>query len=66
MLNEFYRVPFRKKIYRTLAGVQADLEAWGEEYTYQRPHQGRGCYGKTPLQTCRASVSLAKEKLLAA
>lgn len=66
MLNEFYRVTFRKKIYRTLEGLQADLDAWMEEYTYQRPHQGRWCYGKTPMQTFRDSVSLAKEKILAA
>ena len=27
-LNEFYRVAFRKKIYRTLEELQADLDAW--------------------------------------
>jgi transposase InsO family protein len=66
MLNEFYRVTFRKKIYRTLAELQADLDGWMEEYNHQRPHQGRWCYGKTPMQTFRDSVSLAKEKILAA
>ena len=30
MLNEFYRVAFRKKIYRTLEELQADLDAWIE------------------------------------
>jgi hypothetical protein len=66
MLNEFYRVTFRKKIYRTLGKLQTDLDAWMEEYNHQRPHQGRWCYGKTPMQTFRDSVSLAKEKMLAA
>jgi transposase InsO family protein len=66
MLNEFYRVTFRKKIYRTLEELQADLDGWMEEYNHQRPHQGRWCYGKTPIQTFRDSVSLAKEKILAA
>jgi transposase InsO family protein len=28
MLNEFYRVAFRKKIYRTLDELQADLDHW--------------------------------------
>ena len=28
MLNEFYRVAFRKKIYRTLEELQADLDGW--------------------------------------
>lgn len=31
MLNEFYRVTFRKKIYRTLEELQTDLDAWMEE-----------------------------------
>jgi transposase InsO family protein len=66
MLNEFYRVAFRKKIYRTLEELQADLDAWIEEYNQQRPHQGRWCYGKTPTQTFVDSVPLAKEKMLAA
>lgn len=66
MLNEFDRVTFRKKIYRTLEELQADLDAWMEAYNQHRPHQGRWCYGKTPMQTFRDSVSLAKEKILAA
>jgi transposase InsO family protein len=66
MLNEFYRVVFRKKIYRTLEDLQADLDGWIEEYNAQRPHQGRWCYGKTPMQTFVDSVPLAKEKILAA
>ena len=66
MLNELYRVAFRKKIYRTLEELQADLDTWLQEYNEQRPHQGRWCYGKTPLQTFVDSVPLAKEKMLAA
>jgi transposase InsO family protein len=66
MLNEFYRVAFRKKIYRTLEELQVDLDSWMAEYNQQRPHQGRWCYGKTPMHTFIDSVSLAKEKMLAA
>jgi transposase InsO family protein len=66
LLNEFYRVAFRKKVYRALDEVQVDLDAWLQEYNEQRPHQGRWCYGKTPWQTFLDSVSLAKEKMLAA
>ena len=47
MLNEFYRVAFRKKIYRALEELQADLDAWMQEYNERRPHQGRWCYGKS-------------------
>ena len=66
MLHEFYRVSFRKKIYPTLEQLQTDLDGWLQEYNEQRPHQGRWCYGKTPRQTFIDSVSLAKEKILAA
>jgi transposase InsO family protein len=40
-LNEFYRVAFRKKVYGSLAELQADLDAWLREYNESRPHQGR-------------------------
>jgi transposase InsO family protein len=66
MLNEFYRIAFRKKIYRTIDELQADLDAWMREYNAERTHQGRWCYGKTPLQTFLDSLELAKEKLFAA
>ncbi len=66
MLEEFYKVAFRKKLYRNLDELQADLDAWLEEYNERRPHQGRWCYGKTPMQTFLDSIPLAKEKLLVA
>jgi hypothetical protein len=47
-LNEFYRVAFRKKVYRSSDELQADLDAWIKEYNKARPHQGRWCFGKTP------------------
>jgi transposase InsO family protein len=64
MLNEFYRVAFRKKLYRALEELQTDLDAWLTQYNETRPHQGRWCYGKTPMQTFLDSVPLAEEKLL--
>ena len=33
-------------------------------YNEVRPHQGRWCYGKTPMQTFVDSVALAREKIL--
>jgi transposase InsO family protein len=66
VLNEFYRVAFRRKLYTTLEELQADLDAWMREYNEERPHQGRWCFGKTPMQTFKDSLPLAKEKMLAA
>ena len=62
----FYRVAFRKKIYKTLEELQTDLEAWLKRYNEERPHQGRWCYGKTPMQTFVDRIPLAKEKMIAA
>ena len=66
VLNEFYRVTFRKKIYKTLDELQVDLDAWIKLYNERRPHQGRRCYGKIPMQTFIDSIALAKEKMNAA
>jgi transposase InsO family protein len=66
ILNEFYRVAFRKKVYTSIAELQADLDTWLAEYNKERPHQGRWCYGKTPMQTFIDSVPLAREKNVAA
>ncbi len=66
ILNEFYRIAFRKKIYLSLDELQADLDQWVRAYNEERPHQGRWCYGKTPMQTFLDTIPLAKEKLVAA
>jgi transposase InsO family protein len=66
VLTEFYRIVFRKKLSPSLEDLQAALQKWLREYNEERPHQGRWCYGKTPMQTFVDSIPLAKEKLLAA
>jgi transposase InsO family protein len=66
VLNEFYRIAFRKKLYCSIEELQIDLDAWLCEYNEQRPHQGRWCFGKTPMQTFLDSVKIAQEKQLAA
>lgn len=62
--EEFYATAFRRKIYSTLAELQKDLDEWISYYNQQRPHSGRYCYGKTPMQTFEESLPLAKQKLL--
>jgi transposase InsO family protein len=66
VLDEFYRVAFRKKIYGSIAELQADLDEWVAGYNEQRPHQGRWCFGKTPMQTFLDAIPLAREKMIAA
>lgn len=66
MKDEFYAVAFRRKLYTALEELQADLDAWIQEYNEQRTHSGRYCYGKTPMQTWRDSKHLALEKQIPA
>ena len=64
MQDEFYATAFRKKIYNNIDELQADLDIWLEYYNNERPHSGKYCYGKTPMQTWNESIHLAKDKLL--
>jgi transposase InsO family protein len=66
VLDEFYRVAFRKRLYRSVAELQADLDAWIEDYNERREHQGRWCFGKTPMQTFIDAKPIAQEKMIAA
>lgn len=36
MLDEFYRVAFRKKLCATIDGLQADLDDWVGNYSEER------------------------------
>lgn len=62
--DEFYQTAFRKKLYVSLEELQADVDAWIEEYNTQRTHSGKYCYGKTPMQTFLDSIHLTKNKML--
>ena len=64
ILNEFYQVALRKRIYKSIDELQIDLDEWIDDYNTNRTHQGKYCYGKTPYQTFIDSMDLAKEKYL--
>jgi len=64
MQDEFYATAFRKKIYSSIEELQTDVDVWLEYYNTNRPHSGKYCYGKTPLQTWDDSLHLAVEKLV--
>ena len=51
VLNEFYRITFRKKLYSDLEALQKDLDEYIELYNYERTHQGKRCKGRTPIET---------------
>ena len=51
ILQEFYQVTFRRKIYRSVEELQKDLVDWLAYYNNKRTHQGKMCCGRTPMQT---------------
>ncbi len=62
--EEFYSVAFRKTVYRSVEHLQADLDLWLDSYNLNRTHQGKYCFGKTPMRTFLDSKHLAKVKML--
>ena len=66
VLDEFYRVAFRKRVYASITELQANLDAWMRTYDETREHQGRWCFGKTPMATFLDAKPLAQEKMIAA
>ncbi len=64
--DEFYRIAFRKRLYASIGDLQDDLDLWVKSYNEERPHQGRWCFGKTPLQTFLDAIPIAREKMIAA
>jgi transposase InsO family protein len=64
MKQEFYDIAFRKKIYSSVEELQIDVDHWIAKYNETRPHSGKYCYGKTPMQTFREAKHLATEKTI--
>ena len=64
ILQEFYQVTFRKKIYTALDELQKDLDAWLIYYNNVRTHQGKMCCGRTPMDTMLAGKAIWVEKNL--
>jgi hypothetical protein len=62
--NEFYASAFRRKLYRSLEELQKDVNEWVNCYNYERTHSGKYCFGKTPMQTLKDSMSIVQAKHL--
>ena len=64
VLNEFYQVNFRKKIYSDPEALQNDLDEYIAEYNWKCTHQDKRCKGRTPMETFIESKKLFNEKSL--
>ena len=65
ILQEFYQITFRKKLYSSLEELQVDLDDWLKFYNTERTHQGKMCCGRTPLETLLDGKRIWAEKDLA-
>ena len=63
ILEEFYQVAFRKKIYDNLDELQIDLDKWVAHYNNERTHQGKMCCGRTPMETFLDGKKIWQEKV---
>lgn len=64
ILQEFYQITFRKKIYNDLESLQTDLDEWLLYYNRERTHQGKMCCGRTPWDTLIDGKQIWQEKYL--
>ena len=64
ILQEFYQITFRKKLYETVEALQADLDQWIDFYNTERTHQGKMCCGRTPIETMIEGKKIWKEKFV--
>jgi len=64
ILNEFYMLTFRKKLYSDLETLQTDLDNWLDYYNNERTHQGKMCCGRTPMETLLDGKRIWEEKNL--
>lgn len=62
ILNEFYRVAFRKNLYQSGEEMQKDHDEWLEHYNNVRTHQGKRCQGRTPMDTLKAGMEAVRQK----
>nr|CDI29421.1 hypothetical protein RMONA_3830 [Rickettsia monacensis IrR/Munich] len=51
-----------KKFYNSLDELQTDIDNWLVSYNNARPHSGKHCFGKTPMQSFTDSLYIAKDK----
>lgn len=65
ILQEFYQVTFRKKLYLNMESLQIDLDEWMQSYNHERTHQGKMCCGRTPIETFLDGKQIWREKLIA-
>ena len=64
ILQEFYQITFRKKLYENMESLQKDLDELLVYYNNASTHQGKVCNGRTPMETLLSGKQVWREKNL--
>lgn len=64
ILDEFFKVAFRKKLYADLESLKQDPGRLAGVLHAQRTHRGKMCCGRTPLARLEDGTRLWKEKFV--
>ena len=64
ILQEFYQVTFREKIYQSMEQLQTDLDLWMAHYNDERRHQGKMCCCRTPAKTFEDGKKIWQGKMI--
>ena len=64
ILEEFYQVVFRKKLYKSIIELQEDLDEWLIYYNEERTNQGKHCNGRIPIKCFMEDKRLAQIKMI--
>jgi transposase InsO family protein len=63
VLDEFFRIAFRQKLYESVEELQADLDAWLIHYNTERPYpRGYRNMGRRPLDTINDYLKSLQDK----
>jgi transposase InsO family protein len=62
VLDEFFRLAFRRTFYESVEALQTDLDAWLIYYNTKRPHQGYRNLGRRPIETIDLYLSSVKKE----
>jgi transposase InsO family protein len=61
ILDEYFRVVFRKRFFASLEELQEDLDIWIDHYNNERPHRGYRNMGRRPMETFEMGKKVREE-----
>ena len=64
ILQDYYQVTFRKKLFHSIDALQADLDEWLHHDNHERTRQGKMCCGRTPIETMIDGKEIWQEKFV--